>query len=222
MDPTADEENFIQIAEKAQIFQFFTVLVTTSTESTDSETEAKSDNVNVHMINMGPLFFYYKNVIVSKTTMYVIDHFYKVLKMSLFSANNRKSSQTESDLLIFYRDLKSVFESDNDLWTELKTKYWFILIDATEHISTCTDKDLLQLPLVTKSDLVCSQCGASVDIHWQWKMFQTNRIPKYTRKCRTIWRMWNGFNNTSLIEWIPEEVLKDILEVVLYTFEILK
>jgi hypothetical protein len=93
----------------------------------------------------------------------------------------------------------------NKAWTLLMQQedlLKFCFKDLTIHtIKTCNKK---QMPT---RDYKCRTCNASIDMEW---------IPNYNLlqyQMDWIWALWQ-LVDSSYIEWIPEEVLLDIIEII--------
>lgn len=215
-----EEERIIQIAEKVLgLVHYSTIMI---------RTEKDSDLVNVFLISIGHIFIGFiglKMIKVSRETRSAVNEttFCEILSTEHFTVQGRNKQKNHHER--FSQNFKSIFELDGDtcggaLWRQMKTKCWFVMKDRTIHEDDCTDQELMQLPLLTATDLICSCCAASVDIEWDTLSYSVpNYIPIYMKSNRIVWRMWNCYNNSSFIEWISEEVLKDIFEIVLMRYK---
>jgi hypothetical protein len=81
-----------------------------------------------------------------------------------------------------------------------------LLIDHTLHQKDCKLKDFGPFTNISNSDPYCFDCNAPMDIEWIPNMNQLRFQMNF------LWDIWNeqstSFN--SFIQWIPEEVLKEL------------
>lgn len=92
---------------------------------------------------------------------------------------------------------------ESNIWTKVTSKK-FYSFDHTKHALNCEDPFLLNhVPIISdEEDLVCASCGASIDLEWYpWSTYKTNEL----------YSMWENWQNDYYMEWIPEEVLQDII-----------
>jgi hypothetical protein len=112
-------------------------------------------------------------------------HFYDMKTNSHFSYGITKSSSTLQ---------LSTFPQ---CWPCFKM-YEMYILNKTRHRLHCTSHED---DIFSKQYLCCMYCGAPLEIEF---------LPNLNRITMEVWSLWQ--ERSSLIEWIPEEVLKDILE----------
>jgi hypothetical protein len=87
------------------------------------------------------------------------------------------------------------------IWPHLKSlQDKGYLIDHTIHLPSCACSDTFsELP---KYPNQCASCGSRIDLEF---------IPNLNQRTLNVWSIWEELNNTFYIEWIPQEVLEDII-----------
>jgi hypothetical protein len=82
----------------------------------------------------------------------------------------------------------------------------FILTDHTKHLKTNCNKFLFQMKSCDDfNDIVCLSCGASIDMEWHLDQYYI---------VKEIWSIWEPNTISFFFQWIPEEVIMDIVEFV--------
>jgi hypothetical protein len=112
------------------------------------------------------------------------------------------------------------------IWNNKILYEYCIQNDQTKHHPNCDLeqwKNVLPSP-VKNNNIVCYSCGASVDIQWRKGISQKDfeefkRLKLNISTSRNLWTLVFDSNNEKsfgynfFIQWIPEEVLQDIFDL---------
>jgi hypothetical protein len=147
------------------------------------------------------------------------------LSLLFFNKQTRRILHLERpmELQKFFSSLLTTFIF-HDIWPHLESMQPFWFQDHTKHYDRICKGIFFDFPILNENqdDLICASCGASIDLSWRLDIARTKheQFQQVIEQRRNkIWKIWLSMNNNSFIEWLPEELVEAILEILLNDFD---